>query len=128
VRRIKLDWPTGSNSQVRKIKPSDVQLWLARYNLGPVSRNQHLAGLKQILRMAVATGVISRSPAENIGPVKLSKPIRGTPTFEEFKAIVADIHNQRFSNNPQESADLRRIFGVSRTGASRGYLVEMVRH
>jgi hypothetical protein len=53
VRRIKRDWPTGSTSQVSKIKPSDIQLWLARYNLGPVSRNQHLAGLKQILRMAV---------------------------------------------------------------------------
>jgi hypothetical protein len=37
VRRIKRDWPTGSNSQVSKIKPSDVQLWLARYHLGPVS-------------------------------------------------------------------------------------------
>jgi len=116
VRRIKRDWPTGSNSQVCKIKPSDVQLWLARYNLGPVSRNQHLAGLKQILRMAVATGVISRSPAENIGPVKLSKPIRETPTFEEFKAIVADIHNQRFSNNPQESADFVEFLGLAGLG------------
>jgi hypothetical protein len=105
-----------------------VQLWLARYNLGPVSRNQHLPGLKQILRMAVADGVISRSPAENIGPVKLSKPIRETPTFEEFKAIVADIRNQRFSNDPTRKCGLRRIFGVSRTGASRGYLLEMVRY
>jgi hypothetical protein len=72
VGRIKRDWPTGSNSQVSKITPSDVQLWLARYNLGPVSRNLRLAGLKQILRMAVADGVISRSPRETIGPVKLS--------------------------------------------------------
>jgi integrase len=116
LRRIKRDWPTGSNSQVSKIKPSDVQLWLARYNLGPVSRNQHLAGLKQILRMAVADGVISRSPAENIGPVKLSKPIRETPSFEEFKAIVADIRNQRFSNDAQESADFVEFLGLAGLG------------
>jgi integrase len=116
VRRIKRDWPTGSNSQVCKIKPSDVQLWLARYNLGPVSRNQHLAGLKQILRMAVADGVISRSPADNIAPVKLSKPIRETPSFEEFKAIVADIRNQRFSNDAQESADFVEFLGLAGLG------------
>jgi integrase len=116
VRRIKRHWPTGSNSQVSKIKPSDVQLWLARYNLGPVSRNQHLAGLKQILRMAVADGVISRSPAENIRPVKLSKPIRETPSFEEFKAIVSDIRNQRFSNDAQESADFVEFLGLAGLG------------
>ena len=116
VDRIKRDWPTGSNSQVSKIKPSDVQLWLARYNLGPVSRNQHLAGLKQILRMAVADGVISHSPAENIGTVKLSKPIRETPSFDQFKAIVADIRNQRFSNDAQESADFVEFLGLAGLG------------
>ena len=116
VGRIKRDWPTGSNSQVSKIKPTDVQLWLACYNLGPVSRNLHLAGLKQILKMAVADGVISRSPAENIAQVKLSSPIRETPTFDEFKAIVADIRNQRFSNGAQESADFVEFLGLAGLG------------
>ena len=49
VRRIKSDWPTGSASQVGKIKRSDVELWLARYKFGPVSRNHRLALLKKIL-------------------------------------------------------------------------------
>jgi integrase len=66
--------------------------------------------------MAVTDGVISRSPAENIGPVKLSKPIRETPTFEEFKSIVADIRNQRFSNDAAESADFVEFLGLAGLG------------
>jgi hypothetical protein len=46
VRRIKSDWPTGSLTQVAKIKPTDVRLWSSRYAFGPVSRNHHLAFLK----------------------------------------------------------------------------------
>src|SRR5438093_4883583 len=30
VNRIKTQWPTGSAIRVSKIKPSDIQLWLAR--------------------------------------------------------------------------------------------------
>ena len=31
VKRLKEDWPGGSRVQVRKIKPTDIQLWLGRY-------------------------------------------------------------------------------------------------
>jgi len=31
VQRIKRDWPTGAQTQVGKIKPSDVDLWIAQY-------------------------------------------------------------------------------------------------
>jgi hypothetical protein len=51
--------------------------------------------------------------------VKLSKPIRETPTFEEFKAIVANIRNQRFSNDAQESADFVEFLGFSRIGTKQ---------
>jgi integrase len=116
VARIKRDWPSGSTSQVSKIKPSDVQLWLARYSFGPVSRNLHLAELKRILNIAVADGVITRSPAENIAPVKQSRPIRETPTFDEFKAIVADIRSQRLSYDAEESADFVEFLGLAGLG------------
>lgn len=97
VERIKSGWPTGSSIQVSKIKPTDVQLWLARYNFGPVSRNLHLACVKEILNMAVADGIIPFSPAASFKAMKLEKPIRKTPTFDEFQAIVTDIRAQQFS-------------------------------
>jgi integrase len=112
VKRIKDEWPDGADVQVGKIKPSDVQLWLARYNVGPVSRNLHLACVKEILAMAVADRVISYSPAASFKAMKLEKPIRKTPTFDEFKAIVRDIRAQRFSADAQDSADFVEFIGL----------------
>jgi integrase len=116
VERVKRDWLTGSSIQVAKIKPTDVQLWLARYNFGPVSRNLHLACVKEILQMAVRDGVIGNSPAEKLQAVKLDKPIRKTPTVAEFKAIVADIRAQHFSADAQDSADFVEFIGQAGLG------------
>jgi len=91
IRRLKSDWPTGRLTQVTKIKPSHVDLWISRYRFGPVSRNQHAAEIKHIFEMAVRDGIISRSPAAHLRRAKLAKPIRATPSFEEFKAIVESI-------------------------------------
>jgi len=117
VNRIKTQWPTGSASQVGKIKPSDVQLWLARYKFGPVSRNLHLACIKEILSMAVGDGIIPYSPASNLKAVKLDKPIRKTPTFEQFKAIVESIRSQGFNgHDAEESADFVEFIGLAGLG------------
>lgn len=116
VGRIKRDWPGGSSLQVRKIRPSEVQLWLSKYDFGPVSRNQHLACLKAIFRMAEDDRIITRSPAATISSVKLSTPIRETPSWEEFNAIVADIRSQQFSNDAQESADFVEFLGLAGLG------------
>ena len=66
--------------------------------------------------MAVQDGVIGSSPAEKLQAVKLDKPIRKTPTFAEFKAIVADIRAQRFSADAQESADFVEFIGLAGLG------------
>jgi integrase len=116
LRRIKEHWSGGSSCQIGKVRPSDVQLWLAKYNFGPVSRNQHLACLKSIFKMAIADGIITHSPAAAISPAKLSKPIRETPTWEQFQAIVADIRSQQFSSDAQESADLVEFLGLAGLG------------
>lgn len=118
VRRIKTDWPTGSLTQIGKIKPSDIQLWLARYRFGPTSRNQHLACIKEILRSAVADEIIAYSPAANIKAVKLDTPIRKTPSFDEFKAIVASIRKQQYSDTAQESADFVEFLGRAGLGTA----------
>jgi len=116
VNRIKENWPGGAGAQIAKIKPTDVQLWLSRYQFGPVSRNLHLACIKEILSMAVADGAIPFSPAANLKALKLAKPIRKTPTFEEFKLIVADIRSQRFSADAQDSADFVEFIGLAGLG------------
>jgi len=117
VSRIKKGWPRGSQVQVAKIKPTDVNLWLARYKFGPVSRNLHLACIKDILAMAVGDGTIAYSPAANLKKMKLEKPIRKTPTFEQFNAIVESIRSQRFNgHDADESADLVEFLGLAGLG------------
>ena len=116
ARRIKSDWPTGSFTQIGKIKPSDIKEWLARYPFGPTARNKHLAFVKQILGSALADGIIAWDPTEKIKPIKLDKPIRKTPSFEEFEAIVASIREQPFSDTALESADFVEFLGLSGLG------------
>ncbi len=116
VKRIKADWPDGSDCSVSKIKPSDVQLWLAKYKFGPASRNLHLAAIKDILTMAAGDGIIASSPASNLKGSKLAKPIRKTPTVEEFKAIIANIRAQPFNGDAKESADFIELLGLAGLG------------
>jgi integrase len=116
VRRIKNDWPGGANVRVSKVKPSDVHLWLAQYKFGPPGRNLHVACIKAIFDMALEDRIITNSPAAKIKKSKLEKPIRKTPSFEEFKAIVASIREQQFSDTAEESADFVEFLGLAGLG------------
>ncbi len=122
VRRIKSDWPTGSHTQVAKINPTDIKLWLALYKFGPVSRNHHLDLLKQILQSAVDDGIIVGSPASKIKRVNISKPIRRTPAFDEFNAILESIRSQKFNgHDAEESADFVECLGLVGLGQAETY-------
>jgi len=116
VWRIKKEWPGGADCRVSRIKPSEIQLWLAQYKFGSASRNLHLAGIKDIFEMAVGDGIIASSPAVNLRAVKLDKPIRKTPTLEEFKAIVADVRAQPFNADAEDSADFIEFLGLAGLG------------
>lgn len=117
ARRIKSDWPTGRLTQIAKIKPSHVDLWISRYRFGPVSRNQHVGEIKRTFEMAVRDGIILRSPAAHLRKTKLATPIRRTPRFEEFKAIVENIRSQKFNgHDSQESADFVEFLGLAGLG------------
>ena len=117
VNRIKKHWPTGKLSQIARIKPSHVDVWISRYRFGPHSRNLHMACIKEIFEMAMRDGIISRSPAGHLRRVKPPKPIRATPSFEEFKAIVESIRSQKFNgHDAQESADFVEFLGLAGLG------------
>ena len=117
IRRLKSDWPTGRLTQVTKIKPSHIDLWVSHYRFGPVFRNQHAAEIKHIFEMAVRDGIISRSPAAHLRRAKLAKPIRATPSFEEFKAMVESIRSQKFNgHDAEESADFVEFLALAGLG------------
>jgi integrase len=117
IRRVKSDWPTGRLTQIAKVKPSHVDLWISRYRFGPVSRNHHAAEIKHIFEMAMRDGIISRSPAAHLRRAKLAKPIRSTSSFEDFQAIVESIRSQKFNgHDAQESADFVEFLGLAGLG------------
>ena len=116
VRRLQKDWPSGSLAQISKVKPSDAEVWLSRYRFGPPARNLHIACLKQVFAMALRDSIISRSPAAHLRSAKREKPIRLTPTFEQFKAIIANVHAQRFNADAQDSANFLEFLGRAGLG------------
>ncbi len=121
VGRMKSGWPTGKFAQVGKIKPSDCDLWLAsvarRANrFGSASRNLHISCIKELFALAVRDRIIPVSPATHLRSAKREKPIRLTPTFEQFKAIIADVLAQQFSADAQDSADFLEFLGLAGLG------------
>ena len=116
VHRINADWPTGKLTQVGKIKPSDVDLWLSRYRFGSASRNLHISCVKELFNSALRDRIITVSPAAHLRSAKRQKPIRLTPTFEQFKAIIADVRSQVFNADAQDSADFLEFLGLAGLG------------
>lgn len=66
--------------------------------------------------MAVHDRIIATSPAEYLKGSKLPNPIRLTPTFEQFKAIIADVRAQRFNADAQDSANFLEFLGLAGLG------------
>jgi integrase len=116
VGRIKNHWPTGKLIQVGKIRPSDVDLWLSRYDFGSASRNLFISCIKEIFELAIRDRIIAESPAAHLRYAKREKPIRPTPTYEEFKAIIADVQAQPFNADAQDSANFLEFLGLAGLG------------
>ena len=113
-------WPTGELTQVGKVKPSDCDVWLSRYSFGSASRNLYIGCLKERFALAVRDRVIVTSPAAHLKSVKREKPIRLTPSFEQFKAIIADVRAQQFNADAQDSADFLEFLGLAGLGQAEG--------
>ena len=72
--------------------------------------------LKALFELAVADKLIAESPAAKLRPKRLVKPIRITPTFDDFKAIIADVRNQSLNADAEDSADLLEFMGLIGVG------------
>ena len=103
---------------LRDIKPSDVEAWLER-TCGSASvahRNDALSVIRSVFAKAVGDGIIARSPAAGLKYQKRPEPIRLTPTFEQFRAIVASIRAQTFNRDRDDSGDFVEFMGLSGLG------------
>lgn len=113
-------WPHGKDYQVRLIRPSSLDEWLALQEprLRNVSYNRYAGFLKQLFDIAVKDRIISESPAKSLRvPWKKPQvPVRRIPTVEEFERIVESIRSQRFSDHAQDTADFVEFLGLAGLG------------
>jgi len=118
VRHLKSDWPGGCDVQIKDIRPSSVKTWLAcqKERMGKSSFNGYIQTIRAIFALAVEDKLIVDSPAAGIKQLKRDTPIRESPTWEEFRAIVEDIRGQRFSAEATDSADFVEFLGLSGLG------------
>jgi len=69
-----------------------------------------------LFNSALRDRIITASPAADLRSTKREKPIRLTPTFEQFKAIIADVRGQVFNADAQDSADFLEFLGLAGLG------------
>jgi integrase len=95
-----------------------VSAWLSQH-YGSQSASYHNAALSVVrtaLEMAVKDRIIAENPAAGLKYRKRSRPVRLTPTFEQFKAIVADIRAQRFNREAEQSGAFVEFIGLAGLG------------
>ena len=113
-------WTPGMPQAVRKVKTSEVEAWLGlqREKYAVSYYNEHVQFVRRMFDLAVADKVISDSPAKDSKTVKRATPIRQSPTWEQFKAIVEDIRSQVFNADAEDSATFVDFLGRSGLGNS----------
>ena len=118
IARLRDEWPHGSDQPVTAIKPGDCETWISRQakRVGRSHYNACVTLLRDVLAFAVRNGVIADNPAEHLKYLKREKPIRLTPTWDEFQAIVGDVRAQQFNADAQDSADFLEFLGLAGTG------------
>jgi integrase len=75
-----------------------------------------LSVLRNVFDLAVRDRIIAESPVAHVVYKKRATPIRLTPTFEEFKAIVSNIRGQRFNADAEQSGDFIEFLGLAGLG------------
>jgi integrase len=118
IEKLKSTWFGIDTLPLRTIKPSDVDAWLARHygQMSAAYYNSALTLLRKSFDLAVRDRIIAESPVAHLKYKKRATPIRLTPTYDEFKSIVADIRNQRFNADAEESADFIEFLGLAGLG------------
>jgi integrase len=118
IDKLKATWFGIATLPLRTVKPSQVTAWLAKHygDLSASYYNSALTVIRDALDMAVQDHVIMENPAADLTYRKRKKPIRTTPTFEQFKQIVDDIRSQRFNADAEQSGDFVEFLGLAGLG------------
>jgi len=118
IEKIKATFFGAASLPLRTVKPSQVEKWLSKHygSLSASAYNSALTLIRQAMDLAVRDRIIIESPAAHVKYRKRETPVRLTPTFEQFQAIVADIRAQRLNADAEQSGDFAEFLGLAGLG------------
>jgi integrase len=118
IEKLKQTWFGVHTLPARTIKHSQAKSWMEKhYGEKSASHyNSALTVVRDAFELAVNDKIIVESPAKGLKYEKRAKPIRTTPTFEQFNRIVADIRGQRFNADAEQSGDFVEFLGLAGLG------------
>jgi integrase len=127
IRRLVTEWPKSSPTEIRKIKPNDIKIWMAQYShLSASTTNHMITEARRFFASAVEDGVIATSPMEKVKYQKLKKSVKLIPTPEQFEAIVANLRSQlENGHGAEDTADTVELAG--RLGLGQAELAAICR-
>jgi len=107
IGRVKETWVAARTLPMADLKPSQVERWLNEQygNWTAGTFNGALTVIRDALERAVQDRALLQNPAAQLKYAKRARPVRLTPSWEEFCCIVRDVRSQRFNATSQESAD-----------------------
>jgi hypothetical protein len=107
IRQIERNFPCGLDVEVRHIRSSHLDEWLAlnERRLKNSSYNRQAGFLKQLFDIAVRELIIVESPFAGVRTPwkKPQEPIRLVPTEQQFRALVESIRSQRLTDHAKKS-------------------------
>jgi len=117
---FKATWTHGLEIQVRDVNKAHLQGWIAlhRQRLKKSSLNEYLRFLRQLFEIALDSRVISDSPAGTLKGDRPETPIRISPDWNQFHAIVLDIRSQQHNPDAENTADLVEFMGLAGIGTA----------
>jgi integrase len=118
ISKLRSTWFGIDTLPLWKVKPSQVEAWLSDHygKFTASAYNSALTLIRDALDLAVRDRIVVESPAAHLKYRRREQPIRLTPSFEEFQAIVADIRAQPFNADAKDSADFVEFIGFAGLG------------
>jgi integrase len=120
IAQLRRSWPGGMDIEVRNIKPSHLDQWLAlqESRLKNTTYNRYSGLLRQMFGIAVRDRIIAQSPFEGVQTSwkQPQEPVRLVPTSDQFMAIVNSIRSQRFTRHAKQTADFVEFLGLAGLG------------
>jgi integrase len=126
IAKLKTTWFGIESLPLRTVKPSQVGAWLAKYygERSASHYNSAMTVLRDALETAVLDRVIVESPAKSLTYRTRKRPIRLTPTFQQFQAIVAGIRAQSFNRDAEQSGDFIEFLGLAGLGQAEAAAIK----